>query len=441
MKIALIGRPNVGKSTLFNRLVGFNSAITGDLPGITRDYKCSYAELFGIHFQVIDTPGVDPFSKEELSLSMNQGSLSAIKGSDIIFFLIDANEGITEYDKAVASWLRKSFQKIGNRRIVLIKNKCEGYHNLNNESTLGFGDGIAISAEHNLGLEGIYDYLLSLDILSSCSDEDNKESLKIAIVGRPNVGKSTLINSIIGEKRLITGDISGLTRDSIVLNWKFKEKNILLIDTAGQRKKSKIQDNIESLSVNDSWKYIRKTNIVVIVMDITSPFEKQDINIARKAFDEGKIIIFALNKSDIVQNPHYIQDIVIKRISKEFSQSPNAPCLLVSAKEKLGLARIFNVSFNLFEKWSKRIPTGELNKWFQYVIDRNPPPLVNGLPIKLKYIVQTHIKPPTFTVFANRVEHLPTSYKRYLLNSLRKNFDFNGIPLRIFIRQRNNPFS
>ena len=437
MKIALIGRPNVGKSTLFNRLVGFNSAITGDLPGITRDYKCSYAELFGIHFQVIDTPGVDPFSKEELSLSMNQGSLSAIKGSDIIFFLIDANEGITEYDKAVASWLRKSFQKIGNRRIVLIKNKCEGYHNLNNESTLGFGDGIAISAEHNLGLEGIYDYLLSLDILSSCSDEDNKESLKIAIVGRPNVGKSTLINSIIGEKRLITGE----TRDSIVLNWKFKEKNILLIDTAGQRKKSKIQDNIESLSVNDSWKYIRKTNIVVIVMDITSPFEKQDINIARKAFDEGKIIIFALNKSDIVQNPHYIQDIVIKRISKEFSQSPNAPCLLVSAKEKLGLARIFNVSFNLFEKWSKRIPTGELNKWFQYVIDRNPPPLVNGLPIKLKYIVQTHIKPPTFTVFANRVEHLPTSYKRYLLNSLRKNFDFNGIPLRIFIRQRNNPFS
>ncbi len=441
MKIALIGRPNVGKSTLFNRLVGFNSAITGDLPGITRDYKCSYARLFDIHFQAIDTPGVDPFSKEELSFSMNQSSLSAIKGSDIIFFLIDANEGITEYDKAVASWLRKSFQKIGNRRIVLIKNKCEGCHNVNDESILGFGDGIAISAEHNLGLEGIYDYLLSLDISSNYSDENNQESLKITIVGRPNVGKSTLINSIVGEERLITGDISGLTRDSIILNWKFKGKNILLIDTAGQRKKSKIQDNIESLSVNDSWRYIRKTNIVVIVMDITSPFEKQDINIARKAFEEGKIIIFALNKSDIVQNPHSIQDMVVKRISKEFSQSPNAPCLLVSAKEKLGLARIFNVSFDLFEKWSKRIPTGELNKWFQYVVDKNPPPLVNGLPIKLKYIVQTHIKPPTFTVFANRVEHLPASYKRYLLNSLRKSFDFNGVPLRIFIRQRNNPFS
>jgi GTP-binding protein len=213
------------------------------------------------------------------------------------------------------------------------------------------------------------------------------------------------------------------------------------VDTAGQRKKSRVEEKIEEVAVLDAWKHIRQANVIVVLMDIQNPFEKQDITIARKAFDEGKIVIFALNKSDTVANPDEILNSIAKRAQKEFAQLPGVACLLVSGKEKKGLARIFNTSFRLYDDWSRRISTGTLNKWLQMAIRQNPPPLVNGLPIKLKYISQTNCKPPTFALFANRAEHLPVSYERYLLNNLRKSFSFDGVPLRIFLRQRENPYN
>ena len=261
----------------------------------------------------------------------------------------------------------------------------------------------------------------------------------VAIVGRPNVGKSTMINAIISEDRLLTGDQAGITRDAIAVNYIFKGRKFSIIDTAGQRRKSKVNEKIEETAVLDAWRYIKQANVVIVVMDIKNPFEKQDVTIARKAFDEGKIIIFALNKSDMVENPEKVAKEIEKRVSKEFAQLPGAKCLLVSAKEKKGLARIFNVALELINKWSVRIATAQLNKWFAAAIAKNPPPLVNGLPIKLKYISQTNIKPPTFVIFANRVEHLPKSYERYLLNQLRESFKLSGIPLRLFLRQRENP--
>lgn len=439
MKIALIGRPNVGKSTLFNRLVGQKNAIVGDMPGITRDRKVVDSDFFGVRVRVIDSPGVDTFSKDNLSKSMNLQSLAALSESDVVFFVIDAIEGVTEYDKSVAAWLRKSFKQCGNRPVVVIKNKCEKPSTQVDVARLGFGDGIAISAEHNLGFDGLLNVINDFDFPEEEIPEE-EIPLKVAIVGRPNVGKSTLINAIIGENRLLTGDKAGITRDSITLNWNYRGRKISLIDTAGQRKKSKIQEKIENVSVYDAWRYVKQSHVVVLVMDIRHPLEKQDITIARKAFDEGKIIIFALNKSDIVSNAEEIQKDVERRAKYEFSQLLGVPCLLVSAKEKLGLSRIFNKAFELYDKWNIRISTSALNKWFQWAIEKNHPPLVNGMPIKLKYISQTNTRPPTFAVFANRSEHLPASYEKYLLNNLRKSFDFDGIPLRIFIRQRKNPY-
>ena len=430
----------MGKSTLFNRLVGQKNAIVGDMPGITRDRKVVAADFFGIRIQVIDTPGVDTFSKDDLAKSMNLQSLAALSESDVVFFVMDAIEGVTEYDKSVATWLRKSFKQCGNRPVVVIKNKCEKPSTQVDVTQLGFGEGIAISAEHNLGLDGLLNLMSDFDFPEEEVSKEEEIPLKVAIVGRPNVGKSTLINAIIGENRLLTGDKAGITRDSITLNWKYRGRNISLIDTAGQRKKSKIQEKVENISVYDAWRYVKQSHVVVLVMDIRQPLEKQDITIARKAFDEGKIIIFALNKSDVVQNAEEIQKDVERRAKYEFSQLLGVPCLLVSAKEKLGLARIFNKAFELYDKWNIRIPTSALNKWFQWAVEKNHPPLVNGMPIKLKYISQTNTRPPTFAVFANRSEHLPASYEKYLLNNLRKSFDFDGIPLRIFIRQRKNPY-
>jgi GTP-binding protein len=448
MKIAIIGRPNVGKSTLFNRLAGKKLSIVGDIAGITRDRKSTDAELFGLKFKLLDSPGVDPFSKNDLAISMNDQSLNAIKESNIVLFIVDSIDGIGEYDKAISRWIRLSFKNIGNRHVILIKNKSEGKKYAENSEILGFGNGIAISAEHNLGFDELYSELLNYETEKKLAkeyrngiDEGKKteHQLKIAIVGRPNVGKSTLINAIIGENRLLTGSQAGTTRDSITLDWKFKNQHISIIDTAGQRKKSKVDEKIENVAVLDAWRYIRQAHIVVVVMDIQNPFEKQDITIARKVFDEGKIIIFALNKSDTMNDPDETLELVKNRMKKEFAQLPEAQCVIVSAKEKLGLIRIFDVALKLVNKWQMRIGTGALNRWFSEIISQNPPPLAQGMPIKLKYISQSNSKPPTFVIFANRVNHLPDSYRRYLLNNLRKSFDLSGVPLRLFIRQRENP--
>lgn len=449
MRLAIIGRPNVGKSTIFNRLARKGKlAIVGDVAGVTRDRKYAETDFFGLFLQLIDTPGVDPFSKDFLATGMNKQSFMAIKESDAILFVVDALDGATQHDIAIADWIRSSFKELQrNIPVILVINKSEGKRKFVDEFySLGFGEGIEISAEHNLGMESLYDVFRDIDTESSEKDEANDgeddsrqdHSIKIAIVGRPNVGKSTLINAIISEERLLAGDMAGMTRDSISVDYAFKGRKFSIIDTAGQRKKSKVTEKIETMAVLDAWRYIKQANVVVVLVDINNPIEKQDIAIASKAFDEGKVLIFALNKSDTVEDPEKIRKNLEDKLKKEFAQLPDVKCLLVSAKEKKGLARIFNVSLDLLQKWSTHIPTAQLNKWFSATIAKNPPPLVNGMPIKLKYITQTNIRPPTFVVFANRAEHLPKSYERYLLNQLRTSFDFAGIPLRIFVRQRAN---
>ena len=445
MKIAILGRPNVGKSTLFNKLIGSRFAIAGDMPGITRDRKVAVADLFGFKFEVLDTPGVDTFARDSVAESMNDQSLQALKESDAVFLVVDSREGFTNYDREIATWLRNSFKKVGVRPVILLKNKCEGKNIENDFGAMGFGEGIAISAEHSIGFQDIYEAISALRLENSNLEELSENSaeenhLKVAVVGRPNVGKSTLINAIIGENRLLTGATAGITRDAIPLEWQFKNYKITLIDTAGQRRSSKIDEKIESMAVADAWKYIRRSNVIIVLMDIQHPFEKQDIAIARKAFDEGKIIIFGLNKSDKVDDYKKVQTEMQKIAEREFSQISGVPCVLVSALEKKGLHKLFETALKLYDGWNYRIQTSELNRWFQQAIAINPPPLVNGLPIKLKYISQTNTRPPTFAVFANRSEHLPTSYERYLINSLRKCFNFSGIPLRLFVRQRKNPF-
>lgn len=443
MKVALIGRPNVGKSSLFNKLVGRRVAIVSEESGVTRDRKYAAVDLYGLCFDLIDTAGVDVENKSDLAKSMNEQSLNAMNEADVVLFVIDAIEGVSNADKSVAQWIRKSFKITGEKPIVVLKNKSESPKTFVCEEELGLGESIAISATNGTGLDQLFNYLNEL--LSKVADNPEKKSesieqIKIAIVGRPNVGKSTLINAIIGSDRLITGNQAGITRDAISINWSFKNRDFLLIDTAGQRKRAKVQEHLESVSVLNAWSYIRQAHIVAVVMDINNPLEKQDITIARKAYDEGKIVLFLLNKSDSVSSPEQICENVKRRLVKEFAQSSTAACLLVSAKEKLGLMRIFNTAVRLYDTWNKRISTGLLNKWFRFVIKQNHPPLVNGMPIKLKYISQTNTRPPTFAILANKARYLPESYSRYLLNNLRESFDFQGVPLRIFVRQRENPF-
>lgn len=443
MKVALIGRPNVGKSSLFNKLVGRRVAIVSEESGVTRDRKYGAVDLYGLCFDLIDTAGVDVENKSDLAKSMNEQSLNAMNEADIVLFVIDAIEGVSNADKSVAQWIRKSFKITGEKPIIVLKNKSESPKTFAYEDELGFGEGIAISATNGTGLDQLFNVLNELSPKVANSSEEKSEpseQIKIAIVGRPNVGKSTLINAIIGSNRLITGNKAGITRDAISINWNYKNRNFLLIDTAGQRKQARVQEHLESVSVLNAWQYIRQAHIVAVVMDINNPLEKQDVTIARKAFDEGKIVLFLLNKSDSVTSPEQICENVKRRLIKEFAQSATASCLLVSAKEKLGLMRIFNTAIKLYDIWNKRISTGLLNKWFQFAIKQNHPPLVNGMPIKLKYISQTGTRPPTFAILANKAKYLPESYSRYLLNNLRESFDFQGVPLRMFIRQRENPF-
>ena len=441
MKVALIGRPNVGKSSLFNRLVGRRAAIVSEESGVTRDRKIERADLFGLKFDLIDTAGVDCSTSNALAQLMNAQSFSAVEEADIILFVIDAALGVTEDDKSVADWIRKAFKKLGNKPIIVLKNKSDQVHCAPFVENLGFGEGIDISAIENFGMDDLFEQLRRYESSLNSMNDKKQDAIKIAIVGRPNVGKSTLINTIINEERLITGDIAGITRDAISVNWRFNNVNFVLTDTAGQRKQAKIQNNLEDASVLDAWWHIRQSHIILLVMDINNPLERQDISIARKAFDEGKIVIFVLSKSDTVSNAKEISEDIKRRIKKEFSQLPDAACLLISSKQKLGLARIFKTAIELMEIWSRRISTSFLNRWFACALAKHRPPLVNGMPIKLKYISQTNTRPPTFAILANRASHLPVSYLRYLSNDLRMTFKFHGVPIRIFIRQRKNPYA
>jgi GTP-binding protein len=441
--IAIIGRPNVGKSTLFNRLVGRRIALVHDQPGMTRDRREGEGHLFDLSFQIIDTAGLADPDTSELTKSMMDQTLSAIKESDLVLFVVDGREGCTPYDQELAQLLR--CQK---KPILVLANKCEGRHGhlgLSDALSLGLGDVIPISAEHGEGLTELYEALAAYvpvdEELSDGEEDTQKKPLQLAIVGRPNVGKSTLINQLIGEDRLLTGDMPGVTRDAIALDWEHKGRRIQLTDTAGMRKKGRVTVSAERLAVMDTHRTIQFAEVVVALIDATAPLEKQDLTIVSDVAEEGRALVLALNKWDLVKDKDKQMKEIQRILDIQLTQVRGISCIPVSAIHGKNLDKLMEAVFQGYEDWNKRLPTAKLNQWLQHVVAQHPAPAVAGRRIKLKYMTQIKTRPPTFALFASQAGELPTSYTRYLINQMRKDFNLPGVPLRVYMRQGKNPFA
>ena len=438
--VAIVGRPNVGKSTLFNRLVGKRLALVDDRPGVTRDRREGDASLLGLDLRVIDTAGFEEDDPQTLPGRMRAQTEAAVRDADAALFLIDARDGLTPLDEEIGRWLRAE-----STPVIVVANKAEGRAaeaGILESFSLGLGEPIAVSAEHGEGIADLFGALQPLIERDETDEvEDDEDApLKIAIVGRPNAGKSTLVNRLLGEERMITGPEAGITRDSISLQWEWNGRPVQLVDTAGLRKRAKVEDKLERLSAADTRRAIDYAEVVVLLLDATRGLESQDLRIASQVIDEGRALILALNKWDVAENASSLFNGVKAALDEGLSQLRNVPLLTVSAKTGKGTDMIFKVAFEMREAWSRRVPTGELNRWFERAIDANPPPAPKGQRIKLRYITQVKNRPPSFVVFGNRTDELPDSYRRYLLNSMRRDFDMEAIPLRLEFRGRSNPF-
>jgi GTP-binding protein len=440
--VAIVGRPNVGKSTLFNRLVGKKLALVDDRPGVTRDRREGEARLLGLDFRVIDTAGYEDEDPQTLPGRMRQQTEAAVRDADVALFLIDAREGITPLDSDIARWLRA-----GETPVVVVANKAEsraGEAGVLDAYRLGLGDPVPLSAEHG---EGVADLFEALQPLIEREDEEVEEEgdesgapLKLAVVGRPNAGKSTLVNRMVGEERLITGPEAGITRDSISLDWEWQGKAVQLVDTAGLRKQAKITDKLERLSRADARRAIDMAEVVILLLDATRGLEAQDLRIAEQVIEEGRALVIAVNKWDVAENASSLFNGVKAALEEGLAQIKNIPVLTVSAKTGKGIDQLLGAAFELREQWSRRVPTGELNRWFEDAVDANPPPAPGGKRIKLRYITQVKTRPPSFVVFGTRVDQLPESYRRYLLNSMRRELGLGPVPLRLTMRSPKNPF-
>ncbi len=445
--VAIVGRPNVGKSTLFNRLVGKKLALVDDRPGVTRDRREGEAKLVGLEFRVIDTAGYEDEDPHTLPGRMRQQTEAAVRDADVALFLIDGREGLTPLDEEIGRWLRA-----GKTPVVVAANKAEGRAGETGRLeayALGLGDPIAISAEHGEGLVDLFEmlrphvehehYETEAEEFEEGHDADHAP-LKLAIVGRPNAGKSTLVNRMVGEERMITGPEAGITRDSITLDWEWDSRPVQLVDTAGLRKRSKVEDKLERLSAADTRRSIDHAEVVVLLLDATRGLEAQDLRIADQVVEEGRALLIALNKWDVAENASSLFNGVKAALEEGLSQLKNVPVLAISAKTGKAVDDVLKVSFELRESWSRRISTGELNRWFESAVDANPPPAPGGKRIKLRYITQVKTRPPSFVVFGTRVDQLPDSYRRYLLNSMRRDLELGPVPMRLTFRAPKNPY-
>jgi len=447
--VAIIGRPNVGKSTLFNRLVGKKLALVDDRPGVTRDRREGDATLLGIPFRLIDTAGFEEEDPQTLPGRMRAQTEAAIRAADVAVFMVDARTGVTPLDEEIARWLRS-----GDVPTVLVANKAEGRaaeSGLFEAFGLGFGDPVPLSAEHGEGLAELFEALAPhIDRPLDDETEDDEQErldapLKLAIVGRPNAGKSTLVNRLLGEERLITGPEAGITRDSIAIDWQWQPKDgppraVRLIDTAGLRKKARVQDKLEKLSVADALRAVDFAEVVVLLLDATKGLEAQDLKIADQVLREGRALIIALNKWDVAENPPSLFQGVRAALEEGLAQAKGVPLLTVSAFTGRGLDQMIQAAFEIREAWSRRISTGQLNRWFEAAVERNPPPAPGGKRIKLRYLTQAKTRPPGFILFGTRVDQLPESYRRYLINGIRTDLGFQGVPIRLTVRAPRNPF-
>lgn len=452
LKVAIIGRPNVGKSTLFNRLVGRKTAIVHDQPGVTRDRKEAEAKLRDIKMLIIDTAGYEYSNEDNLEKRMWEQTRRAIEEADVALFLFDARDGLQPYDEHFADLVRQS-----GKPVILLANKCEG--KLQEDSIfeaykLGLGIPIPFSAEHGLGLLDLYDALKEIEDakpkeqeVSPEEDELEEEEkiksrpIQLAIVGRPNVGKSTLMNALLNDERMLTGPEAGVTRDAITVAWEWKGRKINLVDTAGLRKQSRVSDSLEKMSAASTKHAAFMAQVVILVLDADAVLDKQDLTIARQVIDEGRALVIAVNKWDIANRKEALQRLNDK-LQTSLTQVEGVPTVTVSALKKEGLDKLMSAVFKVYDRWNVRIPTAPLNKWFQDVLDNNPPPLgKNKRRIKLRYITQAKTRPPSFYIFSSNPEGLPDAYLRYLVNNLRETFNLGGIPIRITVRKTGNPYA
>lgn len=462
--VAIIGRPNVGKSSLFNRLTGKRHALVHDMPGVTRDRREAEGRIGSLRFRVIDTAGLEETGPDQLeSRMMGQTSL-AIDEADIVLMMVDGRAGVTPMDEKFARWVRKK-----GKPTILVVNKCEGSkadQGFHESLRLGFSPTLAISAEHNMGMADLYEAVaqyapeiaeeeqlsLQQDInIEVRGDKDNntqeqeddadERQLQIAIVGRPNVGKSTLMNQLLGQDRVLTGPEAGITRDSIAINWEFDGRPIKLIDTAGVRRKANVTCSLEKMSLQDTFRAIQFAHVVILLIDAENPLEKQDLAIAGQVIKEGRGIVLAVNKWDKIKKKQQVKEEIEWQVEQHMPEIKGVPVILISALEGKNLDALIQAALDSYTVWKGYVPTAKLNEWLKDAESFHPPPLAGRTRIRLKYITQGKKRPPTFMIFCNRPDKLPKPYVRYLMNSLREVFDFPGIPLRILLRKADNPYS
>ncbi len=469
--VALVGRPNVGKSTLFNRFAKKKLAIVNDMPGVTRDWREATGYVFDRQIRVIDTAGLEKAKAGTLTDRMRLGTEAILKTADLILFVIDGIEGVTPVDRHFAGIARKS-----GRPVQVLVNKCEGKRGREGVSdaySLGFGEPTGISAEHGDGMADLFRLIMdkmppeeeeadetdeqpltgdafsdaTLDAIEGNIEYEFEDKLpeekylKVAIAGRPNAGKSTLVNALLGQDRVLTGPEAGITRDSIAIDWEFRGRRMRLIDTAGMRKRAKVVEHLEQASTFESMRAIRLAQVVILVVDGTLGLDRQDLNIAQHVLEEGRILVIAVNKWDAVENREETKGHIQDRLLTSLGQLPDAPIVYLSALQGQKLNQLLDMVLKTYEIWHSRVSTGKLNRWLQAAESRHPAPMVNGRPNRLRYGTQVKTRPPTFAIWVSKPDDVPDDYQRYLVNGLRRDFGIIGVPVRLMFRSSKNPYA